>query len=154
LSKVTLEDSLWQSIPESKEDKSKAVPESSSKGVEPETKVIALRPKRTFELPQSVSSLEGYEWAADSEADDERIFLVSENEKIIGELFFDYIEAALFLKINKDEIGLDSFDLEVRLRDRHVESKHDVRKDNDQIPLLEKTRYSIKDVEEVLLQLE
>lgn len=116
-------------------------------------KIFVLRPRK-ISANLSVEDPSGaYQLAAHSDEAEKRIHLISEGEKFIGQLFHDFRTDDLVLKVIKDDVGTNTFDLKLVLKDGSVESRQDAQIENGQILLMSDTESYEQDVDELVLTL-
>jgi len=131
----------------------KILDDSSKPNVHPEVRILTVIPRKVnFDFLQK-TRLEPLSLAAKSDIDKEIIFLGAPNQEFEGILHYDYGNAALFIEVLKDNIGLSVFDAEMFVDDKNVVSSKDLKVEDNRILLLSKTRDISEDVSKIVLKL-
>jgi len=116
-------------------------------------KILTLRPGKISAGHFIQESPGAYQLAAQSNDAEERIHLISEGEKLIGQLSHDFRADDLVLTVIKDDVGLGTFDLKLVLKDGSEQFRQNAKVENGQILLMSDTECFEQDVKELILTL-
>ena len=71
----------------------------------------------------------------------------------VGVLYYDYGEAALFINIMRNNMGLSEFDAKLTMNDNKIQENKNLRIENNKVLLLPDTEYTEDKVSEITLRM-